>query len=52
MNGYYDGKNPDPLGKFTFIAIMFLLIMMIVLQVGIAKGRQMEKDSVKQYQSQ
>lgn len=37
-------EQKDPFGKFLFLTIILLVVAMVSLQVGIAKGRQMERD--------
>jgi hypothetical protein len=36
----------DPYGKAVFFIICVMLLTIMALQFGIAKGRQMERDSI------
>jgi hypothetical protein len=45
MNLHGD-NDKDPMGKLLFCIIIILLAALVAVQVGIAKGRQMERDRI------
>lgn len=42
----HDDDKSDPVGTALFTAIIVLLAIIVLVQIGIAKGRQMERDEM------